>query len=464
MIEIKKDKVEVLEEQVNETRKLTEKKSNDLNKESLQKISSILSSAELEDARDIINKFHSDQEFSYERLVELEGKMQRITQSISNLKDEIDINIFLKDGYTLDIEQFRKRFKEQDLHKKFPYFDFERLLELYKYPPKNLKPEHETKSILVDPYVFRKLTLAIVQMVLDEMDIVWVVTGGEGTGKSTHVSELMYITHYILTEIKVIDYKLDIKECFFNTLENLRLKEDEYTDEKFRIFSLDEGNELHRQNWKDEEVQTFFGRIRRQRYKQRIKFICIPVLGELMLNLVMARINFITELKNKADLRTGGLIKGDARLYILPRSGKIYSPMQKRELTEGQIKSSLYDSLQDKRYLRGMPEDILIKKYKSRGAWGVPKDQYIKELKETEKSYTAKSDGIKLSEWESFCWYRANFSLKAQGISSKDTIYPTLNKSMNRLKKLFEEQPEVYDRNNLKLERKEGEKVTKKPY
>lgn len=408
-----------------------------------------------------IQDFNNNKTFTYEHLSEIDEYLSNVYSSLQAIKKDVDLDIFFKDGYTLDLKKVKEKFNKKNLRSKYPEFDFKRLEELYKRPPKYLVPYYnERKKIEVDEFVFRKYMIGIIQMVLDHMDLVIAVTGSEGSGKSTHVSQLMWMVHWIIHELKIVKYDFKIKDMFFNTLEKLRLKEDELFDKPFRILSLDEGNELHRQNWKDDEVQTFFQRLRRERYNQRIKFICIPVLGELMSSIVLARVNFVTEMKNTNDTRTGSLNKGKANFYIIPRGDYIYSPNQKREVPAGEIKTAVYDFLKDKNWLKGIPKEILIHSYGCNGCWGFPEALYEKELKDTNKTFQV-SKGMKLTDTEAFYFYKMRPSLKAMGLDSKDAKYHTMNKMLNRLKRYFEENLDLYNKHELILERKYAEKEIK---
>ncbi|MFW5889568.1 MAG: hypothetical protein ACOCUD_04225 [Bacillota bacterium] len=435
-------------------------KKSDLDSAVIKVLQSIFSDSLFKTTIDKIDDLNSSKGFSYTQFCEVESSLRDILTMVADLKESVDHDIFLNDGYTLDLERFREKFKAKKLRSKYPNFNFDRLRELYQNPPKELQTNYNNETMLIDEFVFRKELIGIIQMILDHMDLVHVFTGGEGTGKSTHVSQMMYMVHYIMTEIGLITYKFDIKECFFNTLEKMRHKEDEYFNDPFRIFCLDEGNELHRQNWRDDEVQTFFQRLRRERHNQRIKFICIPVLGELLPAIVLTRVNFIVEMKTKNDLQTASLDKGLCNFYIVPRGDKIYSPLQKKELTQGEIKQALYDNLNDKSYMKGMPQEIKIKTYICNGVGAFPQELYIKELKESNKTFTV-SKGISLTELEAFYLYKARISLKAQGIETRDVKYETLNKFVNRLKKFFEEDVDRMARCEKILERKEEEKALK---
>jgi len=402
----------------------------------------------------------AEEKVYYEDLNEIDELTTEVQETVSQFRQKVDIDIFFKDGYVLDIEKIKERFKAKKLKKKFPNFNFKRLGELYREPPKTIKTYYDDQEILIDDYVFRKYVIGIIQMVLDHMDLVTVVTGGEGTGKSTHVSQMMYMVYWIIRELGIADYKFEINDCFFNSLEKLRLKEDDLFEERFRILTLDEGNELHRQNWKDEEVATFFQRLRRERFNQRIKFICIPVLGELITNIVLSRVNFIVDMSNTNDGKTGGLNKGRANFYIIPRGDKIYSPAQKKDLTRGEIKTHLYENLKDKSYLKGMPAEILALTYRCNGVWGFPEDLYIKELKDTNKTFKV-AGGLKLTDTEAFYLYKLGINLKVLGLTTKDVTYATLNKFLNRLKRYFEDDIDRFNKYNLVLERKEKEREVK---
>ena len=553
-----------------------------------------------------IQAFNNNETFTYDNLAEIDEYLSNVYSSLQSIKKDVDLDLFFKDGYTLDITKVKEKFNNKGLRAKYPEFDFDKLEELYKRPPKFLVPYYnERKKIEIDEFVFRKYMIGIIQMVLDHMDLVIAVTGSEGclsgdtvidvktsvkfsrtisdlcqgwkeygkripiyvksyngteiiwqkvkkvwctgkkatyelitesgrkiratgthkfltlngwiplddlnkgtkilvneencvphyekirsiflktieevydiecedpyhnfvanniivhnSGKSTHVSQLMWMVHWIIHELKIVKYDFNIKDMFFNTLEKLRMKEDDLFEQPFRILCLDEGNELHRQNWKDEEVQTFFQRLRRERYNQRIKFICIPVLGELMSSIVLSRVNFITEMKNINDTKTGSLNKGKANFYIIPRGDYIFSPQQKREVPSGEIRTSVYELLKDKNWLKGIPKELLIKTYNCNGCWGFPEALYEKELKDTNKTFQV-SKGMKMSDTEAFYMYKTGISLKAVGLDSKDVKYHTINKFMGRLKRHFEDNMDLYNKHNLILERKYQEKGQK---
>jgi len=462
MIEIKKDKLQNLTQELNTlVNQNMDENVIGLNENVLVNINNLFSSKETLNLINIITRFNNNEPFTYENLCELDEFMSGVYASLSSIKKDVDLDIFFKDGYTLDLGKVKEKFFLKKLNKRYPNFDFKRLEELYKYPPEELPTYYDPrKKILVDPFIFRKYLIGLIQMVLDHMDLVIAVTGSEGSGKSTQVSQLMWMVHWIIQEIKIVEYPFNLTDMFFNTLEKLRLTEDDLFDKPFRILALDEGNELHRQNWKDEEVQTFFQRLRRERYNQRIKFICIPVLGELMSSIVLSRVNFVTEMMNQNDVKTGSLNKGRANFYIIPRGDHIYSPKQKREVSKGEIKTLIYDFLKDKNWLKGIPPEALIHTYACNGVWGFPESLYEKELKDSNKTFQV-SAGLKMTDLEAFYMYETGISLKAVGLDSKDAKYSTMNKFLNRLKAYFENNPDKHKKYKLILERKQLEKEVK---
>jgi hypothetical protein len=399
---------------------------------------------------------------NYETLKSILEVLQRTTEKLNSLSEEIDIQLFLQEGYKLDYEALMEKFKQQNLGKKFPNFNLKRLCELYENPIKNIEPYHSKKEkIYINPTVWRKFTLSMLQMVFNEMDLLIVYTGKEGAGKSTLCTQHMFIHHWMLNEFGISNYPYKIKDMMFNSLGNLRVTEDDHFGDKFRQLALDEGNELHRQNWKDEEVQTFFQRLRRERFNQRIKYICIPVLGELMTNIVMSRVNFIFEVEMEAKSRMGILKKGKCNFYIIPRSNRIYSHEHRKEFTEDFIKQELYEVLKDKSYLKGLPKNLIISKFTFNGVAGFNREQYNKELKETNKSFSVK-EGIKINNTTIYVLYRLLPRLrpKVLGLKSVEPEYASYHKLTQNVRKYMIDNPRAKHVEEEKFNLKYGDRVT----
>lgn len=153
------------------------------------------------------------EELNYEKLAFIDGSLEVTYHKINEVKRVCEIRYFLKNGYTLSKRKLEEGYsgKVKDLH---PKLDIDRLCELYERPPEDLQTYYNKERMLVDSFVFRKYILAMIQMIYNHMDLVVVLTGPEGSGKSTKCSQDMYIVWWILTEIGVIDYKFTIKICF----------------------------------------------------------------------------------------------------------------------------------------------------------------------------------------------------------------------------------------------------------
>jgi len=447
MIEIKETKIEILMQNIEDLKESC--KNNDIITENklpenqLLNLKNLLSVNDLEKFYDKIRKPTYLTNLNYDEFIEIFDLLKLLYSNIKDIKDEIDIKIFLKDGYKLDLPKLKKKFNDKKLSKEFPNFNITRLAELYKSPPKTIKTYYDdTLEILIDPFEYRKYLLGLIQMIFNHMDLLICCVGGEGTGKSTKVSQYILMVYWTLKEIGIIEYEYDIKEMFFNTLYKFREAEDKYFTVPFRIFALDEGNELNRQDWKDDEVKTFFQRLRRERHNRRIKFISLPVLGELITNIILSRMNFITDMKNKNEVQTGTLYKGEYDLYIIPRGDKIYSPYHKKEITQTEIKSKLYINLKDKEYLKGIPKEILIKKCKANGVWGFKESEYITVLKDSNKTFSV-TKGINFGYTELFMFYKARVTLKKLLIKKNDIRYASMSKMINKVSRLFYENPDL---------------------
>jgi len=413
----------------------------------------------------------------YKGLAKIEEAARILSENITELKTQVELDDFFSHGYNIDTKKLRQQYRNKGLHKDFPNLNFNMIKELYVNPPKEIPVVYnQTMKIAADPFVFRKYMIAINQMIFNHMDIVICNIGDEGAGKSCKCSQDMYIIWWIMTQIGLIDYEFDINEMFANTLRRFSELEDKYYGVPFRIIGLDEGNELNRQDWKEDDVKLFWQRLRRERHERRIKFINIPVLGEMIINIVVSRINFIFDMKQKNEEKTGTLYKGTYDFYIVPRGSKIYSPYLNRELTKEEVKNKLYLNLKDKEYLKGLPKDIKIKRCYCNGVWAFREVDYIKKMKETNMQYTIEK-GMRFGLSELFAFYNAKPSAKILGINKDDATYHSLRKMIVKIKHFWNADPELltkYEKifqykqeqrerdTNIKKMRKEAEAEDKK--
>ena len=433
-----------------------------ITKRNLNQIYNILNNNELKLlCRNILKNKYLDS-FTYQDLVSMHTIIDSLNHNLTTIKDMIDIDMFFEKGNLINIKKLKLKFRQLGREKIFPKFNFKRLKELFENPPKKLKPQDMSgeHDIIYDPFIVRKYMYGIIQMVVNEMDLLVGYTGSEGSGKSCGCSQDINLMYYLLKELGLITYKYDINEMFFSTLDNFLTAEDNHFDEKFRILGLDEGNELNRQDWQDERVKTFFQRLRRERYNQRIKFICLPQLGELMTAIVLSRMNFIFNMYSTDDIETGTLNKGYCKFYIIPRNDKIYSPHQKLEITKKEIIDNLVINLDDKKkYLKEIPSKLLIKKFRKNYIWGFSKKDYDKNLKETNKTFSV-NKGIRLTEYQAYCYYKSRPPIKDWAIDKKEEkdIYATLIKLDRAICKQFDENPEKTLKYEKLLENKRSRK------
>jgi len=465
MIEILQNKYQEIDKEIASLKSTLSKEiSTDLPKECVTEINLTLSNPELKDILCKISSPDFFQTLNYENISDFYSVLEKTTNRLKYLKENADTEIFLKQGYRLSKEQVLLKFVGER-KKESPNYDVDRLIELYENPPKELITYYdENKVLTIDSFVFRKKLIAINQMVLDKMDLLTCYIGKEGAGKSCLMSQDLYITWWILKELKLITYEFKINDIMFSSLEKYKDAREKFQHEPYRLLALDEGNELNRQNWKDPQVVDYFQRLRREaRYHRRLNYIALPVLGELISNIVLSRLNFVFEVEMFNDTKSGSLNKGEYKYYIIPRADTIYSPELKRELTSAEIKNKLYERLKDKSYLISMPEGIITKKGRFNGVWGFREDEYNKELKDTSDTFTV-NKGITVSELKAFYIYKANIKMSRLGIKMGDVRYDSLAKFFKEVMNYFEKRPEllmkyeaIYKR---KMEQKKSHSVT----
>ena len=429
-----------------------------IKEKSVNIIKNIISNREIMEMFTDLQDFDFISNISYTGLAKAEEAARVLSENLSELKTQVELDEFLSKGYNLDINALKEKYRKKGLKSKFPNLNFKRIKELYVYPPKKLSTHYdENQKMTIDSFVFRKYMIAVLQMVFNHMDFVVCNIGDEGAGKSCKCSQDMYIVWWLMKEIGLITYNFEIKEMFANTLRRFGELEDKYYGVPFRIIGLDEGNELNRQDWKEDDVKLFWQRLRRERHEQRIKFINIPVLGEMIINIVLSRINFIFNMLNRNETKTGTLYKGDYDFYVIPRGDKIFSPYLNRELKKSDIKNKLYLNLKDKEYLKGLPRDIKVKRCHCNGVWAFKEKDYIKEMKETNRQYTV-NRSIKFGISELYAFYKAKMTPSRMRVKKDDVIYPSLKKMIYKIKGFWNNDPELLMKFENIFRQKEEEK------
>jgi len=433
-----------------------------IKQESLNQIYNLLNNNELKIlCRNIIqNKYLN--KFTYEDLNNMYDTLKDFFENIKDIKERIDVDQFFQNGNMINIEKLKEEFYKYKIDKKFPNFNFQRLKELFENPPKKLKALDNSSGeyIQYDPFIIRKYLYGIIQMAINEMDLLIGFTGAEGMGKSCACSQDMNLIYYLLKELELITYDYNIKNMWFSSLSNFLAAEDKYFGQPFRILGLDEGNELNRQDWQNEDVKTFFQRLRRERKEQRIKFICLPQLGELITAIVLSRMNFIFNSYSKDKIETGTLDKGFCNFYIIPRNAKIYSHHHKKELTKEEIVDILGINLDDKKkYLKEIPKSIIIKRFKRNYIWGFNKKDYDKYIKEANKTFSV-AKGIRVTEYQAYLYYLSAPNVKDWNTESMDkSQIRTIQGLHKAIRRVFEIDPDKVKKYELLLENKERRKT-----
>lgn len=235
--------------------------------------------------------------FTYYKLKTLYYGVEDLYFNLKKLFEKASLNEYITN--TLDIKELRQIYKDRKLDKEFGEINFDRLKELYENPPTSIKSPAYKKHIIYDKIVVKKYIIGIIQMVFNKMDLVITFTGREGTGKTTASTQDAFLVYYLLNEIGLVNYDFNLKNCMYHNLRGVVDGFNKYMKNPFRIFILDEGNELNRKDWANPLVQLFFQKMRRERSSLRIIFINLPQLGELMPSITLSRVNFSFQLSMK---------------------------------------------------------------------------------------------------------------------------------------------------------------------
>jgi len=422
--------------------KITDEKN--IEKKHLNKVNQLLANSNLKTVCENVINDKYIQGLTYEKFSMMYDTLKDFFIKIKETKNDIDVDVFFSKGGIINITKLRKEFFRLDRHKIFPKFNFRKLDELFKLKKLEIIPQDGSseKPIEYNMFIVKKYLFAIIQMVVNEMDLLVIFTGSEGMGKSCACSQDINLVYWILKELDLIKYKYKIKDIWHNSLENFTKAEDDFFEEKFRIIGLDEGNELNRKSWQDELVKTFFQRLRRERFNQRIKFVCLPQLGELQPDIVLSRANFIFNMQSVDKIDTGTLNKGFCNFYIIPRN-IIYSHTQKRNITRNEIVDQLGLILDDKKkYYKKLPKELLIYKFKKPYRWGFKKSDYDKNLKDTNQTFSL-SNGYKMTEYQAYCYYATRPPIKDWLLDKNidGAVYSQLMKTERGISRIFESDP-----------------------
>lgn len=397
-----------------------------------------------------LNLFKNNSKIDYETLVELNDNLKTISDRITNIKEDIEIEKLYRSGEIYDFKKIRSLFESKSIFKKFPDFNWMKFKHWMKRPKTEIQNE-KGHTIRIDRFLARKLSIAVMQMIGNEMDL-WIMgCGKEGAGKSCLMSQIMLYLYNFLTEVGLIKYKFDLKKIIKPSLKTLLDDLDNTpTDSFFNMFNLDEGDDLDRMNFREEENKKFKSRMRRSRKNLNLVFVNSPQIGEIDTSVTLARMNFILYCNMKYDAKTALLDKGYAKFYILPRTDETYSEYYKKNLKSSYIQGIFSKQFERKiDYYKDLPNDILIKDIEFHDVWGFDKNIYDTFIKEENKKKSFEQ-GITLTKDQMYILFRYAPPLKDWydklrkefiGVKSKD--YEILKKLLAKIRKVFLEDKDL---------------------
>lgn len=369
--------------------------------------------------------------FSLYKFKTLFNTIEELYLKLKGIKEKIEIEKFATN--TLDIEELKKEFLKQrkkTIEQVFPNINLDKIKEFYDNPITKLKSLANPHMIYYDEVVSRKYIIAIMQMIFNNMDLVIAYCGIEGTGKTTNSTQDSQLLYHMLKEVGAIDYEYSLRRIMYYSLKSVIQAFNKYSKIPFSIFILDEGNELNRKNWSHPLVQLFINKLRRERKHLRIVIINLPQLGELTTELTLSRINFIFQLKMKANIKTKLVDKGDCSFFIIPRTEKIYSYVNKSELTNGYVRDSLGRILDDKKkYYKSLPQSLCIRRFQRNGVWSFNEKEYDRLSKEANEQFSTSSVTLSRSEIIALGKY---LNLKKMGVKPLSKDYHTLAHLRNK--------------------------------
>lgn len=422
----------------------------DPNRDRIQEIKYLLNESNV---KDNINTIQEQNKFSFNAFVDLEDSLKVLFKRVSEIREDIEVETLIKTSEIYNWSKIRQRFEEKKVFKTFPKFSWKRYKELVKKPPLEL-PNNKGEIVKIDPFVARKLLIALNQMLGDNMDL-WIMNvGGEGSGKSLLGSQETLFLYYILSESGIIKYKYDVKNMIKGSLKDLlTFIIDTKFDSYFNISILDEAEDLDRMNFREEDNKKFKSAMRRCRKNKHIIILNTPQIGEIETSVTLARINMIFYCKMDYDPGTSLLRKGIAEMFIIPRTSKTYSKEYKRNISQQEIKACFAKQFEKKTdYYKSLPKEIIIKKIKFYDVWGFDEDCYDQFIKQENKNKQYEQ-GIRLTLNQMYLLFRFAPKLRdwydkllKENIETRSKSYETLRKLLRRIDRHFTQNAELLKR------------------
>ena len=329
----------------------------------------------------ILNNFKSIK--TKRELYDYEKALSELYTVIKSVKESKDMKMFYDSGKTFDVKKLKDKYKFGNLKEKFPKFDIDKYLDYLCNPFFTVK-NYRGETIKFDSFWVNKQLIAINQMIFNEMDLYILNIGKEGAGKSCWSSQQILFYYVFFSEVGLIDYSFDVKKMFFADINTfLENHGEQKNNDYFRIECLDEGNELNRSNFREEDNKQFKYEMRTERKMLRVIMINMQQIGELDTSISLSRVNFIYNCKVRSNKKAGMLEKGFIDMYIIPRGDNIYSTKNKKVLTREEILNTFAIRLDKKKdYYINLPNELIVHKFKFENIWGFNKEEYDDYIKD----------------------------------------------------------------------------------
>jgi len=422
-----------------------------LDDKSIREATQLLLNSELWKNMRLLNDKQFLESFDYRNLSEIEESLTFLQKQIYRIKEEVDITKFMRNGKIFDFQKLKREAERKKLRNTFRKFSLKRLEKLVNDPIVEIE-NYAGEKIHYDPFIVKKLNIAIIQMIFNDMDFYIINYGEEGSGKSCWSSQLLLYMYTVLREVGLIQYAYKIEEMFFSSIETLLEKQEEQrNDDYFRLMTLDEAYDLNRQNFREETSMIYKDDMRSARKLRRINQLNLPQLGELDTTITLSRTNFIFNCRMDNKPTMGTLKKGVIDMYVVPRGPKIYSKFHKKNLPKGYIKQALAKKLEKKSdYYLEMPQELIVHRFEFEDKWGFDPSEYVKHIKSENKKKRFSKGQIKTSDFVGYILLKKMPELKHWGTwdlkDKKDKkMYNTLKTWQYQIKNRF-----FYDPDKLK--------------
>lgn len=447
-----RDKIESLLKSYDEDEEI----STELDESRLKEIHVLLNNNGVTRSINILENSVNNIKFDYANLVELEDNLKSSTEKISKIREDIEVEKLHTSGEIYDWKKIRKIFEKRKVFKNFPKFKWKVFKELVKHPPTRIK-NYKDEDVVIDSFLARKLIIGIIQMIGNRMDL-WIMnTGGEGSGKSCFGSQQVLFLYYFLHEVGLVEYDYDLKKIIKGSLKDLLdyLAEQPIND-FFNISELDEAEDLDRMNYREDDNKKFKSTMRRSRKNLNIIVLNTPQIGEIDTSVTLARINIIFSCQMDYEPTTGLLNKGFAKMFIIPRTNKTFSPFFRKNLTREHIKSAFSKQFEKKiDYYKDLPNEILIKDIHFYETWGFDEEEYDAHIKKENKTKHFDS-GIRLTKDQMYIIHRYGPSLKDWYDKLEKEFITVGSKDYHVLRKLIQRINYVFNNDEKLLKRMEN--------